>query len=92
MISSLDYRAKTLSAIENTLEYMVDQLRGSRAHQLCCHVMRGLPGTELIEIAKEEKMVFSSKNEPHELIESPVLPRADMIKCLRRTGVLFSYD
>ena len=78
-----------MSTIEETLEYMVDQLRGSRAHLLCCHVMRGLPGTELIEIAKEEKMVFSSRNEPHELIESPILPRTDMVKTLRRTAVLF---
>ena len=39
-------------AIEETLEYMVDQLRDSKAHLLCCHVMRGLPGTELMEIAK----------------------------------------
>jgi hypothetical protein len=51
--------------------------------------MRGLPGTELLEIAKEEKMVFSSRREPHELIESPILPRADMVKTLRRTAVLF---
>jgi radical SAM superfamily enzyme YgiQ (UPF0313 family) len=76
-------------SIENTLEYMVDQLRGSRAHLLCCHVMRGLPGTELMEIAKKNKMIFSSKYEPHELIESPTLPRTDMLKSLRRTGVLF---
>ena len=78
-----------ISSIEETLEYMVDQLRGSKAHLLCCHVMRGLPGTELMEIAKKKKMVFSSKYEPHELIESPTLPRADMLKSLRRTGVLF---
>ena len=78
-----------ISSIEETLEYMVDQLRGSKAHLLCCHVMRGLPGTELMEIAKKKKMIFSSKYEPHELIESPTLPRADMLKSLRRTGVLF---
>ena len=77
------------SSIERTLEYMVDQLRGSRAHLLCCHVMRGLPGTELLDVAKEYKMKFSSKYEPHELVESPELPRADMIKSLRRTAVLF---
>jgi radical SAM superfamily enzyme YgiQ (UPF0313 family) len=76
-------------SIEKTMEYMIDQLRGSRAHLLCCHVMRGLPGTELMEIAKKKKMVFSSRYEPHELIESPTLPRADMLKSLRRTGVLF---
>ena len=78
-----------MSSIEKTLEYMVDQLRGSRAHLLCCHVMRGLPGTELMEIAKKKKMLFSSRYEPHELIESPTLPRSDMLKSLRRTGVLF---
>lgn len=80
---------ETISSIEETLEYMVDQLRGSRAHLLCCHVMRGLPGTELLDIAKEDKMVFSSNNEPHEFVESPVLPRSDMVKSLRRTAVLF---
>ena len=37
----------------------------------------------------KKKMIFSSKYEPHELIESPTLPRADMLKSLRRTGVLF---
>ena len=78
-----------ISSIERTIEYMVDQLRGSRAHLLCCHVMRGLPGTELMDIAKEKKMIFSSRYEPHELIESPTLPRQDMVKSLRRTAVLF---
>ena len=78
-----------IASIERTLEYMLDKLSGSQAHLLCCHVMRGLPGTELLEIAKEHGMVFSSKYEPHELVESPALPRQDMLKCLRRTGVIF---
>ncbi len=76
-------------SIERTLEYMLEKLRGSRAHLLCCHVMRGLPGTELLEIAKEYGMVFSSKYEPHELMESPALPREHMLQCLRRTAVVF---
>jgi radical SAM superfamily enzyme YgiQ (UPF0313 family) len=78
-----------LASIERTLEYMLDKMRGSRHHLLCCHVMRGLPGTELLEIAKEYDMVFSSEHEPHELVSSPALPRADMLKCLRRTAVVF---
>lgn len=78
-----------IASIERTLEYMLSKLRGSQAHLLCCHVMRGLPGTELLEIAKDYGMVFSSKYEPHELVESPALPRKDMLKCLRRTGVVF---
>ena len=78
-----------ISSIENTLEYIINQLRRSREHLLCCHVMRGLPGTELMQIAKKNKMIFSSKYEPHQLIESPTLPRSDMLKSLRRTGVLF---
>ena len=78
-----------IESIERTLEYMLDKLSGSRAHLLCCHVMRGLPGTELMEIAKEHEMVFSSEYEPHSLVESPVLPREDMLKCLRRTAVIF---
>ena len=78
-----------IASIEKTLEYMLDKLSDSQAHLLCCHVMRGLPGTELLEIAEKHGMVFSSKYEPHELLESPTLPREDMLKCLRRTGVIF---
>ncbi|MFO0761974.1 MAG: radical SAM protein [Byssovorax sp.] len=78
-----------LRSIERTLEYMIERLRRSRAHLLCCHVMRGLPGTELLEQAIAHEMVFSSARDPHELIESPALPRPDMLKCLRRTAVVF---
>jgi radical SAM superfamily enzyme YgiQ (UPF0313 family) len=80
---------ETLESIENTLEYMLGRLHGSSAHLLCCHVMRGLPGTELLDIAKEYGMVFSSQYDPHELHHSPALPREDMLKCLRRTAVIF---
>ena len=78
-----------LASIERTLEYMLAKLAGSRAHLLCCHVMRGLPGTELLDIANAHGMVFSSRYEPHELFESPTLPRSDMVRCLRRTAVVF---
>lgn len=78
-----------LQSIERTLEYMIERLRRSRAHLLCCHVMRGLPGTELLEQAIAHQMVFSSAHTPHELVESPALPRPDMLKCLRRTAVVF---
>ena len=78
-----------IQSIQRTLEYFLDRLRYSSAHLLCCHVMRGLPGTELLTIAKEHKMEFSSKYEPHELISSPLLPRKDMLKCLRMTAVIF---
>ncbi|MGZ3712909.1 MAG: B12-binding domain-containing radical SAM protein, partial [Bdellovibrionota bacterium] len=80
---------ETIDVIETTLEYMMEQLRGSKGHLLCCHVMRGLPGTELLEIARQHQMIFSSRLEPHELYESPSLPRAQMLKCLRRTAVIF---
>ena len=78
-----------IHSIESTLEYFLDRLRHSHEHLLCCHVMRGLPGTELLDIAKDYHMVFSSEREPHELIESPVLPRQDMLRCLRRTAIIF---
>jgi radical SAM superfamily enzyme YgiQ (UPF0313 family) len=77
------------ASITRTLEYFLDQLRTSESHLLCCHVMRGLPGTELLEQAKKHQMVFSSVREPHELIESPILPRPLMLRCLRRTATVF---
>jgi radical SAM superfamily enzyme YgiQ (UPF0313 family) len=78
-----------MASIEQTLEYMLEKLRHGQEHLLCCHVMRGLPGTQLLDIAREYEMEFSSLNEPHELIQSPILPRQDMVKCLRRTAVVF---
>ena len=78
-----------LAAIERTFEYMMEKLRDNQSHLLCCHVMRGLPGTKLLDIAKEYGMKFTSEFEPHELFESPALPRKDMLRCLRRTAVIF---
>lgn len=80
---------ENIASIERTLDYMLNKLRHSQAHLLCCHVMRGLPGTELLKTAQDHGMIFSSKYEPHEMIESPDLPRRDMLKCLRRTAVIF---
>ena len=80
---------ENIISIAKTQEYMLSKLKYSRAHLLCCHTMRGLPGTELFKLAKDYGMVFSSKNEPHELIESPLLPRKDMILVLRRTAIVF---
>jgi len=78
-----------LESIAETFEYMMDKMIGSTSHLLCCHVLRGLPGTELLEIAKEEEMQFTSEFEAHELYESPTLPRKNMLKALRRTAVMF---
>ena len=80
---------ETLASIENTLEYMIGKLEGSFSHMLCCHVMRGLPGTELLDIAKKHNMKFTSEYETHEFYESDALPRKDMLLCLRRTAVIF---
>jgi radical SAM superfamily enzyme YgiQ (UPF0313 family) len=80
---------ENLTDIEASLEYMMETVRFGQGHLLCFHVLRGLPGTELLEIAQKKKMIFSSEHEPHVFVESPELPRNDMLKCLRRTAVVF---
>jgi len=80
---------ENLVDIEASLEYMMETVRFGQGHLLCFHVLRGLPGTELLEIARKSNITFSSKNEPHVFVESPDLPRKDMLKCLRRTAVVF---
>ena len=80
---------ENLVDIEASLEYMMETVRFGQGHLLCFHVLRGLPGTELLEIAQKSKMIFSSEHEPHVFVESPDLPRKDMLKCLRRTAVVF---
>lgn len=85
-----------VDAIGRTLDFMIDCLRHNRRHLLSCHVMRGLPGTELLEIARRYEMVFSSPyvdleenlaHDAHELRYSPALPREDMVHALRRTAI-----
>ena len=80
---------ENLTDIEASLEYMMETVRFGQGHLLCFHVLRGLPGTELLEIAQKNNMTFSSENEPHVFVASPDLPRQDMLKCLRRTAVVF---
>ena len=78
-----------INSIERTLDYFVERLKNSSTHVLCCHVLLGLPGTELMEIAEDYGMTFSSKYETHEFVESPLLPLADKVTSLRRAAVVF---
>ena len=82
---------ENLKSIGDTLSYFLDKLRESNYHVLCCHVLRNLPGTELFSIAEQFKMEFSTAKDedPHVFIESPDLPRKDMVKALRRTAFVF---
>jgi radical SAM superfamily enzyme YgiQ (UPF0313 family) len=80
---------ESVDSIERTMEYMLNRLKHSEDHLLCFHLMRELPGTELRDIAKEYAMRFASAEEGHELIESPMLPRSDLIQLLRVTAVIF---
>ncbi len=78
-----------VDSISRTLDYMMEQLRHSQGHLLCCHAMRGLPGTELMTIAEDYGMVFSSEIEQHLFVESPALPRMEALKSLRRAAIVF---
>ena len=80
---------ESMESINTTLEYMMNKLRNNHEHLLSCHLMRGLPGTELLDIARIHGLEFTSEFEPHELYQSPALPRKDLLKTLRRTAVIF---
>jgi len=77
------------ASIEATMEYMLNRLRRSSSHLLCFHIMRELPGTELIDIGRQFGMQFGTEDLGHELIESPILPRDELIRLLRMTAVIF---
>ena len=80
---------ETLDMIANTQEYMLGVLKGSRAHLLCCHLLRGIPGSELTRTCEDYGLIFSSEFEPYELRYSPALPREDLLIALRRTALIF---
>ena len=56
---------------------------------MCCHLLRGIPGSELTRTCEEYGLIFSSEFEPYELRHSPALPREDLLIALRRTAVIF---
>lgn len=80
---------ETEESWNRTLEWICRALRGSQRYFLCCHILRGLPATELLEISQKYGQVFTDRDKPHELYESPTLPRQAMLRILRRTAVVY---
>ena len=80
---------ETEESWNRTLEYMCESLEHARDYFLCIHVLRGLPGTELLGISDEYGQVFTDRDIPHELYDSPAFPRDAMVRSLRRSAVAY---
>ena len=75
IINNFDYiSARAVTSLDKLLKYSFKFYKNG----MYCIFLKGKTVSKEIEIAKKKKMIFSSKYEPHELIESPTLPRADM--------------
>lgn len=70
------------------LEYVAERMRQGR-NSLAISLLRILPGTELETVAEREGLVLDTRDHEHFVYETPTLPRADLIECLRLSTAAF---
>lgn len=65
-----------------TIEYICEKMRYGTNH-LTLHPLRILPGTDMVEIAKEEHLLVDKRDDSHFVYSTLDMTRKDMIHCLR---------
>ena len=70
------------------LEYISEKMRFGRNH-LTIAVLRVLPGSSLEPIAQTENLTVDNSNFEHFVYETPTMPRADYVDCLRLSAVAY---
>lgn len=76
---------ETLESYYQMLEYVAEKLRDGK-NCLTISVLRVLPGSEMERIAEQYGLVIEDVPERF-VYETPTMPRADMIECLRMSSV-----
>ena len=52
-------------------------------------LLRVLPGTDLVQIAKEQNLTLDTRDSSHYVYNTPNMPRSDLLECLRLNTVAF---
>lgn len=79
---------ETKASYFRTLEFITEKMRRG-SNYLSLAVLRLLPGTELVDIAREEGLVIDRRDGAHWVYETPTMPRRDMLECLRMNAAAF---
>jgi radical SAM superfamily enzyme YgiQ (UPF0313 family) len=71
-----------------TMEFMAEKMRhGTNYFSLA--LLRILPGSDLVRIAREENLTIDSRDTSHFVYETPTMPREDMLECQRLNAAAF---
>ena len=79
---------ETKESYLKTLEFITEKMRHG-TNYLSLALLRVLPGTDLVDIAKKEKLVIDNRDSLHFVYSTPEMPRSDMVYCLRLNTVAF---
>ncbi len=72
----------------NSLRFIINKMSLGN-HFICPSVLKILPDTEMVEIAKEKEMEIDKRDNQYNIYETPTLPRQGMIECLRLTTLAY---
>ncbi len=70
------------------IEYICDKMEKGN-NSLSLAPLRVLPGTDMVEIGKAEKLTIDNRDSSHFVYETPSMPRRDMLSCLRINAAAF---
>lgn len=79
---------ETRESYFRTIEFIAEKLRRG-THFLSLAVLRVLPGSDMAEIARRENLTPDTRDAGRFVYETPTLPRADMLECLRLNAAAF---
>lgn len=71
-----------------TMEFITEKMRRG-TNYLSLSLLRILPGTELVEIAKKINITIDKRDGSHFVYETLTMPRKDLLECLRINTVAF---
>lgn len=72
----------------NSLRFIINKMSLGN-HFICPSVLKILPDTEMVEIAKEKEMEIDKRDNQYNILHTPTLPREHMIECLKLTTIAY---
>lgn len=80
---------ETKDTYYDLLNYVIEKMKLNDNYYLGTYVLKILPGTEMVKIAEDEKLVINDNW--HNVYSTPTMPRNDILKCLRLTAIAFRF-
>lgn len=72
----------------NSLRFIINKMSLGN-HFICPSVLKILPDTDMVEIAKQNEMEIDKRDNQYNILYTPTLPREHMIECLKFTTIAF---